>query len=71
MFFFFTFFQSFPILPHVFVTAHHSVLDRKQDAATVWVEGITRHDFTVCMREARNFDGRHKDIDVVSHYIHK
>jgi len=49
----------------VFVTAHHNVLDRKLDAATVWVEGITRNDFTICMREARNFDGRHKDIDVV------
>ncbi|KXJ05122.1 hypothetical protein AC249_AIPGENE2219, partial [Exaiptasia diaphana] len=56
--------QAFASVPHVFVTAHHNVLDNKHDAATVWVEGITTNDFTVCMREARTFDGRHKDIDV-------
>ncbi|XP_020916653.2 uncharacterized protein LOC110254042 [Exaiptasia diaphana] len=55
---------SFPSVPHVFVTAHHNVLDNKHDAATVWVEEITTNDFIVCMREARTFDGRHKDIDV-------
>ncbi|XP_028515600.1 uncharacterized protein LOC110241445, partial [Exaiptasia diaphana] len=63
-FHFFYFRQAFASVPHVFVTAHHNVLDNKHDAATVWVEGITRNDFTVCMREARTFDGRHKDIDV-------
>ncbi|XP_028517873.1 uncharacterized protein LOC110248715 [Exaiptasia diaphana] len=56
--------HNFPSVPHIFMSAHHNVLDKKQDAATVWVEGITRNDFTVCMREARTFDGRHKDIDV-------
>ncbi|KAK3736088.1 hypothetical protein QZH41_016423, partial [Actinostola sp. cb2023] len=54
-------------MPHVFVTVHHNVLDKQRDAATVWVEDVTRDSFTVCMREGRTFDGRHKDIDVSLH----
>ncbi|KAK3731881.1 hypothetical protein QZH41_008568, partial [Actinostola sp. cb2023] len=55
---------TLPRMPHVFVTVHHNVLDKKRDAATVWVEDVTRDGFTVCTREGRTFDGRHKDIDV-------
>ncbi|KAK3749930.1 hypothetical protein QZH41_017388, partial [Actinostola sp. cb2023] len=56
--------STLPRMPHVFVAVHHNVLDKKKDAATVWVEDVTRDGFTVCMREGRTFDGRHKDIDV-------
>ncbi|KAL9971201.1 hypothetical protein ACROYT_G023699 [Oculina patagonica] len=48
--------------PHVLVTAEHTVLGLKHDAATVWVENIGASTFSACSREMQNFDGLHENI---------
>ena len=52
--------------PHVLVTAEHTVVGQKHDAATVWVEDVNRNTFKICSREMQNFDGLHEDIRLVS-----
>ena len=65
---FLSLFQSNEIpSPHVLVTAEHTVVGLKHDAATVWVENINTNTFAVCSREMQNFDGLHKDIKLVSY----
>jgi len=49
------------------VTAEHTVVGLKHDAATVWIENIHSNTFEVCSREMQNFDGLHKDIRLVSY----
>ena len=51
--------------PAVLLTAKHSTLKRKRDAATLWTEDVTKTSFQICIRELQNFDGLHKDISVV------
>ena len=48
------------------LTAKHAALKRKRDSATLWTEDITKTSFKICIRELQNFDGKHKDISVVS-----
>ncbi|XP_029202283.2 uncharacterized protein LOC114966535 [Acropora millepora] len=50
--------------PYVFITAEHSVLGQKHDAATLWVENISSQEFKACLREMQNFDGLHENITV-------
>ncbi|XP_068699862.1 uncharacterized protein [Montipora foliosa] len=50
--------------PFVFLTAEHSVLGQKHDAATVWVENVNSEGFDACLREMQNFDGLHENITV-------
>ncbi|XP_068697833.1 uncharacterized protein [Montipora foliosa] len=50
--------------PYVFLTAEHSVLGQKHDAATVWVENAKAEGFYACLREMQNFDGIHENITV-------
>ena len=56
----------FKTTPYVFLTAEHSVLGQKHDAATVWVENVNSAGFKACLREMQNFDGLHENITVVS-----
>lgn len=51
--------------PYVFLTAEHSVLGQKHDAATLWVENVNSQGFDACLREMQNFDGLHENITVV------
>ena len=59
-------------VPHVFVTAVHkhdplnSNSGNKHDAAIVWAEDVTKQGFRACLRELKNFDGIHKNVQVVS-----
>lgn len=48
------------------MTAQHTVVGLKHDAATVWAENINTNTFSACSRELQNFDGLHKDIKLVS-----
>ncbi|XP_074615862.1 uncharacterized protein LOC141875476 [Acropora palmata] len=50
--------------PFVFLTAEHSVLGQKHDAATLWVENVNSKGFEACLREMQNFDGLHENITV-------
>ena len=52
--------------PFVFLTAEHSVLGQKHDAATLWVENVNSKGFEACLREMQNFDGLHENITVVN-----
>ncbi|XP_028411848.1 uncharacterized protein LOC114534585, partial [Dendronephthya gigantea] len=55
---------SFSSTPTVLATAEHHRLSLKHDAASLWLEDVTRYSFKVCMRELQNFDGPHQDIYV-------
>ena len=64
----FLLFQSTEISsPNVLLTAQHTVVGLKHDAATVWVENINSNTFLACSREMQNFDGLHEDIRLVSY----
>ena len=58
--------------PHVFVTAVHKVdpqnptTESKHDAAIVWAEDVIYQGFRACVRELKNFDGIHRNFQVVS-----
>jgi len=54
----------FSSTPYVFLTAEHSVLGQKHDAATVWVENVSSNGLKACLREMQNFDGLHENITV-------
>ena len=64
--------QAYSTAPHVFVTAVHkhdplnSNSENKHDAAIVWAEDVTYQGFRACVRELKNFDGIHKNVQVVS-----
>ena len=45
------------------VDHHHAGL--KRDAASIWLEDITRSSFKICLRELQNYAGSHEDIYVV------
>ena len=64
--YFFYLFQRFSTPPNVFVTASHQIPKRPQDAMVVWVEELRVDNFKICLREAKIFDGPHKNIKVVS-----
>ena len=40
--------------------------ENKHDAAIVWAEDVTAQGFRACVRELKNFDGIHKNVQVVS-----
>ncbi|KAL9961076.1 hypothetical protein ACROYT_G029957 [Oculina patagonica] len=56
--------QRFSTPPTIFVTACHRLPRRPQDAMAVWVEEFSGDSFKVCLREAKIFDGPHKDIKI-------
>ena len=45
------------------VAHHHAGL--KRDAASIWLEDITRSSFKICLRELQNYAGSHEYIYVV------
>ncbi|CAH3133122.1 unnamed protein product [Porites lobata] len=57
-------FPSFPKEPSVFVTVAHHHAGLKRDAASIWLEDITRSSFKICLRELQNYAGSHEDIYV-------
>ncbi|CAH3188037.1 unnamed protein product [Porites lobata] len=57
-------FPSFPKEPSVFVTVAHHHAGLKRDAASIWLEDITRSSFKTCLRELQNYAGSHEDIYV-------
>ena len=59
-------FQRFSTPPNIFVTAGHQIPKRPQDAMALWVEELRVDNFKICLREAKIFDGPHKNIKVVS-----
>ena len=69
---FFYCFQVYPTPPYVFVTAVHKQdvenpkSENKHDAAIVWAEDVTHENFKACVRELKNFDGIHRNVEVVS-----
>ena len=50
------------------VAHHHAGL--KRDAASIWLEDITRSSFKICLRELQNYAGSHEDIYVVCSVLH-
>lgn len=50
----------------MFVTAKHHNPGLKRDAASIWIEDVTRTSCKVCLRELQNYAGSHKDIHIVS-----
>ena len=56
----------------MFLTAVHkhdplnSNSENEHDAAIVWAEDVTTQSFRACVRELKNFDGIHKNVQVVS-----
>ena len=57
---------KFSVKPSVFVTSKHYNPGLKRDAASVWIEDVTKSTCKVCMRELQNYAGSHLDIFVVS-----
>ena len=55
--------------PSVFVTVAHHHAGLKRDAASIWLEDITRSSFKICLRELQNYAGSHEDIYVVCRII--
>ena len=58
--------RKFSVKPSVFVTSKHYNPGLKRDAASVWIEDVTKSSCKVCMRELQNYAGFHRDIFVVS-----
>ena len=50
------------------VAHHHAGM--KRDAASIWLEDITRSSFKICLRELQNYAGSHEDIYVVCSILH-
>ena len=61
---------KFSVKPSVFVTSKHYNPGLKRDAASVWIEDVTKSSCKVCMRELQNYAGSHRDIFVVSIVCH-
>ena len=61
---------QFPKEPSVFVTVAHHHAGLKRDAASIWLEDITRSSFKICLRELQNYAGSHEDIYVVCSILH-
>ena len=57
---------TFSKRPSVFITAAHHHAGLKRDAASIWLEDITRSSLKICLRELQNYAGSHEDIYVVS-----
>ena len=68
-YFIFYLFQRFSIPPAIFVTVGHQIPNRPQDAMAVWVEELRVDNFKICLREAKIFDGAHKNIKIVSELV--
>jgi len=56
--------QRFVTSPTIFVTAVHQIPERAQDAMAVWVDELRVDNFKICLREAKIFDGPHKNIKI-------
>ena len=52
------------------MTSKHYNPGLKRDAATVWIEDVTKSSGKVCMRELQNYAGSHREIFVVSIVCH-
>ena len=57
---------KFSVKPSVFVTSKHYNPGLKRNAASVWIDDLTKSSCKVCMRELQNYAGSHRDIFVVS-----
>ena len=53
-------------MPQVLATVRHTSMNKAQDAMNMWLEDVHVDSFRVCLREVKTFDGKHKDIEVVS-----
>ena len=47
------------------MTSEHLRTGKENDAALIWIEDVTKDSVKVCLREMKNFDGKHQDITVV------
>ncbi|CAH3165282.1 unnamed protein product, partial [Pocillopora meandrina] len=56
--------QRFSSPPTIFVTVTHGVTNRTQDAMALWVEDLKAESFKICLREAKIFDGPHKNLKI-------
>ena len=61
----FSLWVKFSKKPSVFVTVAHHHAGLKRDAASIWLEDVTRSSFKICLRELQNYAGSHEDIYVV------
>ena len=57
---------KFSSTPYILITAEHTAVNLKHDAATIWIEDANPSTFKICLRELQNFDGMHKKIMVVT-----
>ena len=58
--------QRFASVPKVLATVRHAGSRRPQDAMNTWIEELQEDHFRLCLREVKTFDGKHKNIRVVS-----
>ena len=58
--------QNSSTVPAIFVTASHQVSKEAHDAIVLWVEDFPKHNFKVCIREAKVFSGPHSNVKIVS-----
>ncbi|PFX14672.1 Fibrillin-1 [Stylophora pistillata] len=56
--------SGFKNKPQVFITVQHKHADRPYDSMNLWLEGVSKNEFYVCMREFMTFDGIHSDLKV-------
>lgn len=60
--------QRFSTPPAMFVTASHQVPKGAHEAIVLWVENFSEESFTICIREAKMFNGPHNNIKIVSNF---
>ncbi|KAL9961296.1 hypothetical protein ACROYT_G030208 [Oculina patagonica] len=56
--------ERFSSPPAIFVTASHQVAKGAHEAIVLWVENFSEGSFTICVREAKMFDGPHNNINI-------
>ncbi|XP_078382516.1 uncharacterized protein LOC144665202 [Oculina patagonica] len=56
--------KRFSSPPAIFVTASHQVAKGAHEAIVLWVENFSEGSFTICVREAKMFDGPHNNINI-------
>ncbi|XP_022787222.1 uncharacterized protein LOC111327330 [Stylophora pistillata] len=56
--------NGFKNKPQVFISVQHKHTDRPYDSMNLWLEGVSKKEFYVCMRELMSFDGIHSDLKV-------
>ncbi|PFX14674.1 hypothetical protein AWC38_SpisGene21153 [Stylophora pistillata] len=56
--------SGFKSKPQVFFTVQHKHTDRPHDSMNLWLEGVNKNEFYVCMKEFMTFDGIHSGLKV-------